>query len=278
LGMPVSGSGQMMGMGQGTKGAEGMPASTLLDASSLPAWMREESSSGAPGAAQPGGMGMSAGSLIDMGALPQWMRNDENAQKSGNLQSAGPQNAGAARNEGIRVPSRPRTDIGTQGQSEVAANVFSAMLGVSASAPVIPGQAQAPVPASNLGVAQGPVVPPPPMPAPASPPPLPGWQSPQQPAAAQQSVQPPAWQLSGSSAHMGAAPVPNASMPGGQPAGMGGMQPQGYRMEQSAYPAFSADRAGAGSAIGAGGSRGENQATDAKKKGFFDAIRDFFFK
>lgn len=274
MGMPVSGSGQMMGMGQGTMGAEGMPASTLLDASSLPAWMREESSSGAPGVSQPGGMGMAAGSLIDMGALPQWMRNDGSTQRSGDLSNTGPQNAGAARNEGIRVPSRPRAEVSAQEQSEVAANVFSSMLGVSASAPVIPGQAQAP--ASNLGVAQGPVVPPPPVQSPPSPPPLPGWQSPQQPAASQQSVPPPAWQLSGTSPQMGAAP--NASMPGVQPAGMGGMQPQGYRMEQPAYPGYSADRIGAGSAMGVGGSRGENQAADAKKKGFFDAIRDFFFK
>lgn len=279
MGMPVNGSGQAMGMGPGAAGAEGMPASSLLDASALPSWMREENPGGAPGAQQPGGAGMAAGSLIDMGALPQWMRNEGNAQPrpSGDLRSPGPQNAGAARNEGMRVPSRPRNEISQQDQSEAAASVFSSMLGVSASAPVIPGQMPMSAPASNLGVAQNQAVPPVPPTPPLSPPPvLSGWQSPPQPAV----PQPQGWQPSGSMSQAGIAPTPNAYMPAGQSTSLGGMQPQMQRNEQPAYPGsgLSAGWAGTGAANGIGGNRGGSQTTDVKKKGFFDAIRDFFFK
>ncbi len=38
----------------------------------------------------------------------------------------------------MRVPSRPRAEIGPQEQSEVAANVFSSVLGVASSAPYFP--------------------------------------------------------------------------------------------------------------------------------------------
>ena len=270
-GVPVNGSGQMMGMGQGmTAGAEGMPASMLVDANSLPPWMREEGARGAQAIPQPGGPPMAANSLIDEGALPQWIRNEEKLQQGTGAQNADPQNAGYARVEGMRVPSRPRTDTGTYEQSEAAANVFTSMLGVSASAPVMPGQE----PISNLGVAQGQAIPPaPPLSQPLSPPVLSGWQSPQQSAAPYQGVPPQTWQRPGPISQAGMAPAPNAR-------GQSGIQPPMYRAEQPVYTGPSANPAGVGSTVGVGGGRAGAgaQGADTKKKGFFDAIRDFFFK
>ncbi len=267
-GVPVNGSGQMMGMGQETAGAEGMPASTLLDMDSLPSWMREGEQGSGSGMYAPGGM--SAGSLIDKSALPQWMRNAEEGQPG--MAGAQPTNSpGYTRGEGIRVPGRPRAEMSVQEQSEAAASVFSSMLGVSASTPVIPGQA----PASNLGVAQGQPVPPPQMP---SPPVLPGWQSPASPPTGQ-GMQSQAWRASGQMPSVGASPVPNPTYtPGGQPGVPAGMQPQANRGEQLPYAGFSPiDRAALAPGIGSNSS-GNAQATDTKKKGFFDAIREFFFK
>ena len=254
-GVPVNGSGQMMEMGQGTASAEGMPASTFIDRDSLPPWMREGEQGNAPGMSAPGGM--AAGSLIDKNALPQWMRNAEDGQP-GMAGSQPVSSPGYTRGDGLRVPGRPRAEMGAQGQSEAAANVFSSMLGVAASAPVIPGQ----MPASNLGIAQGQPVPPPQV----SPPPvLPGWQSPAQ-SAANQDPRSQAWRTSGQVPSMGASPIPNIYTPGGQ----AGMQPP--------YPGFAPiDRAALAPGIG-NNSSGNAQATDTKKKGFFDAIREFFFK
>ena len=257
LGVPVNGSGQMTGLGQGIEGGEGMPASTLLDMNSMPAWMRE----GEQGAQQ-SGPGMAAGSLIDVGGLPAWMRNSENTPPNAGMPA---QNIGQARSEGIRVPSRPRTDAGTQEQSEAAANIFASMLGVAASAPVMPGQSQTPL--NNLGVAQGqPGQYPQPQVSQAS---IPGWQSPQPQAA--QSAQPQGWQMAGAS------PIPNAYTPGGQ---AGSMPPRASMPGQASYPGLAGTNTpGTGAALGVGSNNnGQAQATDAKKKGFFDAIREFFFK
>lgn len=214
--------------------------------------------------------GMSAGSLIDKSALPQWMREAEEGQPG--MAGAQPTSSpGYTRGEGIRVPGRPRAEMSVQEQSEAAASIFSSMLGVSASTPVIPGQ----VPASNLGVAQGQPVLPPQMP---SPPVLPGWQSPASPPTGQ-GMQSQAWRASGQMPSVGASPVPNTTYtPGGQPGVPAGMQPQANRGEQPPYAGFSPiDRAALAPGIGSNSS-GNAQATDTKKKGFFDAIREFFFK
>lgn len=269
MGVPVDGSGQMTGVGQGISGGEGMPASTLLDLGSMPTWMRQGEQGNASGTQQAGG-GMAAGSLIDLGSMPEWLRNSDNPQPGAGARPG----QVPARPEGMRVPSRPRNEIAPQGQSEVAANVFASMLGVAASAPALPGQDFAQV--NNLGVAQGQPV----SPFQQAQPSIPGWQSPVQQPAAGQGAQPQMWQVSGPVPAFGASPTPNAYVPGEQPGVAGGMQPRAYGMEQPVYPGFSpADRVAPGSAVGVGNNRRDGgQTTDTKKKGFFDSIREFFFK
>lgn len=252
LGMPVSGSGQGAGMGQGTQGGVGMPASTLLDMNAMPTWMSEGEQRGASANSVQGAPeNMSAGSLIDMGTLPAWLKNSDNAQ-----QSAGGRGA-QARAEGMRVPSRPRGEVGPQEQSEAAANVFASMLGVSASTPMpAGGQPQA----NNLGVA-------PPRPPQQVQPGLPGWQSPQQ-APVNQAAQP--WQSPNQSPPENRPPL--SPMPGSYVAGsqVGGMQGQTYPGTMG-----NPNMARGPVASGVGGRAGEAEGT--RKKGLFDAIRDFFF-
>jgi len=262
-GVPVNGSGQMMGMGQGTAGAEGMPASTLLDMDSLPSWMREGEQGSGLGMSAPGGM--SAGSLIDKSALPQWMREGEEGQLGvGGAQSASA--SGYTRSDGIRVPGRPRAEVNVQEQSEAAANVFSSMLGVSASTPVMPGQASA----SNLGVVQGQQVVPPQV----SPPVMPGWQAPAS-SPTGQGMQAQEWRSSG---RMPSAGVSSMASPTYTPGGQAGVQAPAQRGEPQPYAGFTPnDRAALAPGIGSTSS-GNAQVSDTKKKGFFDAIREFFFK
>lgn len=251
MGVPVNGSGQITGMGQ-AMGSEGMPASTLLDLGSMPAWMREGEQAGAQGTQQPGGM--AAGSLIDLGSMPAWLRNAEQPQQDAGARSAPARPV---------VPGRPRAEANPQEQSEVAANVFASMLGVAASAPALPGQPQ--MPGNNLGVAQSQ----------SAQPALPGWQSSPQPAMSQGTL-PQAWQASGSLPQVGASPMPNAYTPSGQVGNVGGMQAR--PAERPLYTGIAGvDRSGLGTAAGAAGSR-DAQPAEPKKKGFFDAIRDFFFK
>jgi hypothetical protein len=311
MGVPVSGSGQMSGMEQGISRGEGMPASTLLDMGAMPTWMREgEPGGGAQGI--PPASGMAAGSLVDMGAMPTWMREGGSSNTPGTPPASGmvagslidmgampawmrnesapppdpgtPAPAAQPRNEGMRVPSRPRSEVPAPGQSEAAATIFSSMLGVSASAPVMPGQGptmgqnsfigqnpasmgQNSAMGSTLGVAQGQAAPfyQPPSPAPV----LPGWQSPQ---TAVQGSQSQPWQSSGTMQGPGSSPVPNSSTSWGQVGAMGAM-PYANRTDQPVYTGLSADRIGAG-----GNNQGGTSATETKKKGFFDSIRDFFVK
>ena len=122
----------------------GFSASSLLDANSLPPWLRE----GQQG--QPGGPNMSAGSLIDVNALPSWLR-----AVDGQLQGQqGPQGQQAGRNvpppygtsprvESARVPVRPRAEMMPPDQSEAAASVFSSVLGVASVSPQYPASSGA---------------------------------------------------------------------------------------------------------------------------------------
>lgn len=122
--------------GNGENGLQsGLAASSLLDVNSLPPWLRE-------GQGQPGGNNMSAGSLIDMNALPSWLRAvDGQPQGPQAGRNAPPPLHGTApRIESARVPSRPRAEMMPPEQSEVAANVFSSMLGVASNAPYYPSQ------------------------------------------------------------------------------------------------------------------------------------------
>jgi hypothetical protein len=103
--------------------------------------------------------GLSAASFIDMNALPDWLRSPEEQRQQGHpLQPQGysvnaPYQAQApfanpGRQEALRppVPSRPRSGMGLQEESEVAANVFASMLGVASAAPYLAGQPQPAMP------------------------------------------------------------------------------------------------------------------------------------
>ncbi len=114
----------------------GLSASSLLDVNSLPPWLRE----GQQAQGQPGSNNMSAGSLIDVNALPSWLRAvDGQPQASQAGRNAPPPLYGTSpRIESARVPGRPRAEMMPPEQSEVAANVFSSMLGVASSTPSYP--------------------------------------------------------------------------------------------------------------------------------------------
>jgi hypothetical protein len=142
---PVSNNSNFMPQGIQNE-PSGLNASSLLDANSLPAWLREGDqiqtySSGQSGQASTGNSGLMGSSLIDANAVPGWLRSYDvqqqtNVQPVGNVQSY--PNGPAPRVENVRVPSRPRAEIAPQEQSEVAANVFSSVLGVASSAPYFP--------------------------------------------------------------------------------------------------------------------------------------------
>jgi hypothetical protein len=122
----------------------GVDASSLFDANSMPAWLREEDqmqpySAGQSGPAPTGNRGLAGSSLIDANAVPDWLRSFDhqqqaNVQSMGNIRPYGT----APRIDNARVPSRPRAENVPQEQSEVAANVFSSVLGVASSAPYFP--------------------------------------------------------------------------------------------------------------------------------------------
>jgi len=279
MGVPVTGSGQGTGMGQQTPGGVGMPVTNLVDENSLPAWMREGEQSGAYKQETPQPGGLSAGSLLDANALPPWLRNTDTP----------PQNVAQSQNsrggQPVRpVPSRPRGEGAVQEQSEAAASVFASMLGVAAPSPTLQGQQQPP---PNMGALQTPQAQ-----TPQSMQQLqsvvPGWQSPQQ----QQPQQP---------VHMGyPTPMPPSLSPlPGSPYGTEDMSGgQNFAKTQTpppSYPGIGANYgqnlgvgtnygqnpgmgANYGQNLGVGGNGGGPQAEGAKKKGFFDSIRDFFFK
>jgi hypothetical protein len=123
----------------------GLAARALVDMNALPNWLRESgqeqrsvhTETKSPGQSEqtPTMSGnLSAPSLIDMKALPNWLRP---ATEQGSAEKpASPSPAYGLippRVESVRVPSRPRGEMGPREQSEVAANVFASMLGVAAS-------------------------------------------------------------------------------------------------------------------------------------------------
>lgn len=122
----------------------GVSASSLLDANSLPPWLQEGYQTQAYGSSQSGqaasgNSGLQGSSLIDADAIPGWLRSIDsqsqtNMQPMGNVRPFGT----PPRIDNVRVPSRPRAENVPQEQSEVAANVFSSVLGVAASAPYFP--------------------------------------------------------------------------------------------------------------------------------------------
>jgi hypothetical protein len=128
----------------------GLNASSLLDANSLPGWLREGDQlqtygDSQSGQASIGNDGLAGSSLIDANAVPGWLRSFDdqqqpNMQSMGNIRSYS--NGTAPRIDNVRVPSRPRGEMVPQEQSEVAANVFSSFLGVASSAPYLPSIAR----------------------------------------------------------------------------------------------------------------------------------------
>ncbi len=139
------------GVPQGSQ--PGLSASSLVDVNSLPTWLREgepvqrrpdqmqANSPGQSGQIPIGSGGLTGASLIDTNALPSWLRSSETQQQAGMPPSENVRplsNAAVPRVEGARVPSRPRAEMAPHEQSEVAANVFSSMLGVASSAPYFP--------------------------------------------------------------------------------------------------------------------------------------------
>lgn len=145
-------------------GQSGLAGSSLLDMNSLPDWLRqgeqmqnrpdfEPPAGGLPPASPrvmpPSNGNLSAASLIDMNSLPGWLRSESQQSSMGPLPQAQGFPGGVSkpgsfspppRVENMRVPSRPRGEVGPQEQSEMAANVFSSMLGVTSAAPYYPAQ------------------------------------------------------------------------------------------------------------------------------------------
>jgi len=119
---------------------------------STPSWQPQQQPMSYPtpgGNAQSPSSGLSMSSLVDVNALPEWLRSAGNTQQqqgpmgqTGNQQGyAGPGGYGPqVRVENVRVPSRPRGEVGPNEGSEVAANVFASMLGVASNSPQFPAQ------------------------------------------------------------------------------------------------------------------------------------------
>jgi len=151
---------------------QGFAASSLLDAHALPAWMREENlqqrqsnveamppaqSGQLPHYQAPGAQGqvahmndnLAAASLVDANALPEWLRSAEDQRPGMASYQPGQNPIGnpgqttfgvPPRPDQMRVPSRPRGEMGYIEESEVAANTFASMLGVASVSPNFSGQ------------------------------------------------------------------------------------------------------------------------------------------
>ena len=138
------------GPGASTGGQAGFAGNSLINMNALPNWMHEGDQEQRPARpevnipAQYGrpastNAGLSAPSLIDVNALPEWLRAGAGQEPAGI--PASPVSAYALpRVESVRVPNRPRGDMGAREQSEVAANVFASMLGVASPTPFFPAQ------------------------------------------------------------------------------------------------------------------------------------------
>jgi hypothetical protein len=239
----------------------GIAASSLLDANALPQWMRDNSQGTQAGAGgNSGSPGLSAGSLIDMNNLPAWLRTAEQEPQGGYHPPATPGTFGGSggygspggqgippRVESMRVPSRPRAEMAPLEQSEMAANVFSSMLGVASVSPVYP-----PAPSSPMGgyPAQQPFQAMPQVPGPNQQWTAPGGSPITQPG--QQGI------VSGSplaSPYPGTAAQPIPTSPYGQP----GLPPTGMGMGQPV-----------------GEQKGETIGPKVARRGFLETIRGWF--
>jgi ribosomal protein L37E len=128
-----------------------LAAASLLDMSALPKWLRENGQEQKPvrveinppaRSGQVGGTNaaVAAPSLIDVNALPDWLRAGAEQGRDGAPSAASaPRTFNVSpRVENVRVPSRPRGEMGPREQSEAAANVFASVLGVASPVPKFP--------------------------------------------------------------------------------------------------------------------------------------------
>lgn len=95
------------------------------------------------------GGALSASSFIDSSSLPSWLRPGQQANMTPAQQTTppGPRPGSYTmppRVENMRVPSRPRGEVNPTDTSEMAANVFASMLGVASTAPNYPASSQQP--------------------------------------------------------------------------------------------------------------------------------------
>lgn len=237
-------------------GQAGLPASSLLDVNSLPVWLHENehaqssqiysdlvqaNSLGQSGLTPNGPGGLAAASLIDMTSLPAWLGSPEAQQQTGMpaMGDARPvPNGMSPRVDNMRVPSRPRGEMIAHEHSEVAANVFSSVLGVASSAPYFPSagmQSNAPSqPSGFAGV-----------------PPAQGY-SPAGYQGGQQGAYP-----------AGGYPGPGGFPPGGQPAMA--QHPQAYGPGMPPEPSMAGQR-----------SKTNAPGTKPAKRGIIETIRSWF--
>ncbi len=246
----MSGQGGLNGSPLPTNGPVNMPAASLLDMNTLPDWLRESGQEQKPAGvevnppARPGQApspngGLTAPSLIDLNALPAWLRGEAD-QGQGRASTAAP----AARSfnvpprvENVRVPSRPRGEMGPREQSEAAANVFASILGVASPVPNFPPQ----TPGSAMGTA---------LPSSQGQPPMGGFGASAQSASAGQLTTP------------GYSGSPGAEYPGGY--SMLGVQQPGIPQQSAANP----------SRMAPSGQLEPN--AKAPKRGFLETIRSWF--
>ena len=195
------------------------------------------------------GGGLSGSSFVDPNSLPEWLRSGAIQQQAGGpVPQQGPMNDPRSsvygsvppHVENVRVPSRPRGEVGSNESSEVAANVFASMLGVASTTPHFP----APPPNTPYGQ--------PPMP----------------------QGMPPAG-MSGPlpQGAPGFAGPPQGQVPGAPGTGYPVAGPGNYPTMGPQYPA---NPAGMPSLAGMPGMPGEQKNT--KKRGLVEALRDWLFR
>ena len=247
-----------------------LSASSLLDVNSLPAWLREEEQQqGQPGQVRvntPGELGPSEGSrltaasLIDVNALPHWLRSLETQQQAGMppLGNAHPGASGAPHIENVRVPSRPRSEVAPREESEVAANVFSSMLGVASSAPHFPpaGTQWNAAPQNTMAPSQG-------------------FQAGQHPSPAGTQ-----WNAAPQPSGFGGPPAAQAYNPAGYPGGQQGAYPPGVPMGNSrpggvpmgGQPGMAQQPQN----LSMDGQQADSPGSKPAKRGFIETIRSWF--
>jgi hypothetical protein len=120
------------------------PAAAPINSASAPAPMPPVTPMG-----QQNGGALAASSFIDSSSLPTWLRSGQQQNPPASQQATPPVSRPAPyavppRVDNMRVPSRPRGEVIPTETSEMAANVFASMLGVASAAPNYPASNQQP--------------------------------------------------------------------------------------------------------------------------------------